>query len=376
MRIAFTTPATLEFGVESAYRVPLGGSESALCYLTEALALQRNEVFLLNNTSVPALSRGVQCLRAESQVLKSLKPLDAVVVQNSAGQAAGLRRLITGATLLVLWTGHAHDQPVMRPLHDPGERDAYDGIAFVSEWQRGHFVQHFGIEPGRTAVLRNGIGPAFRGLFADGESITAQKSWPPVLAYTSAPYRGLVVLLDVLPGIRSRLPGTRLKVFSSLQGRNISAGVSEAELGRLYKLCESTDGVEYVGPVPQPVLARELRSVAALAYPSIFEETSCIAVLEAMAAGCWIVASDLAALPETTAGFGSLVPLVDSPVVDYRSAYVEAATEVFKRLAPPNTAEIETHLRRQVNHVNEACTWHILAKQWAQWLATIKPRGA
>src|SRR5271166_4470184 len=141
MRIAFTTPARLEFGVESAYQIPLGGSESALCYLAEALAQQGNEVFLLSSTLAPALSRGVQCLHAESQVLKSLHPLDALVVQNCAGQAAGLRRLITGATLLVLWTGHAHDQPAMRPLHDPCERDAYDGIAFVSEWQRGHFVQ-------------------------------------------------------------------------------------------------------------------------------------------------------------------------------------------------------------------------------------------
>jgi glycosyltransferase involved in cell wall biosynthesis len=375
MRIAFTTPAKLEFGIESAYRIPLGGSESALCYLAEALAQKQNEVFLLNNSSAPGFSRGVRCLRAESQVLKSLEPLDALVVQNCAGQGPGLRRLLAGAASLVLWTQHAHDQPAMRPLNDTDERDSYGGFVFVSEWQHAHFAQHFGIKNGRTVVIRNGIGPAFLGLFADDMPIKEQKLWPSVLAYTSAPYRGLAVLLDVFPEIRHRFAGTRLKVFSDLQSHNV-ADASESELGQLRSLCDSMDGVEYFGAVPQPVLARELRGVAALAYPNTFEETFCIAVLEAMAAGCWIVSSDLAALPETTAGFGRLVPLVDSPVVDYRSAYIGAITEVLSRLGSESTVEIETHLRRQVNHVNGACTWPILAEHWSQWLASVKPRSA
>jgi len=375
MRIAFFTIAELEFGVDSAYQVPLGGSESALCYLAEALAQQGHEVFLLHNTSAPGLSRGVHCLRAEPQVVKTLQPLDALVVQNATGWARVLPPLLLPNTLLVLWTQHAPDQPAMRSLHDPDERGSYAGIAFVSEWQRRQYQQHFGIDPQRSAVLRNAIGPAFGGLFADGSAVLARKSRPPVLAYTSTPFRGLNVLLDMLPEIRRRVPGTRLKVYSSLRVYQFATSLDEAGFGQLYRQCRETDGVEYVGSVPQPVLAGELRSVALLAYPNTFKETSCIAALEAMAAGCWIVTSDLAALPETTAGFARLIPVGNSVDVDYRRSFVEAVVEVLGQFTGPAAAAAEAHLHRQTSYVNESCTWPVRAQEWVDWLSSLRPRA-
>ncbi|MFT3790516.1 MAG: glycosyltransferase [Rudaea sp.] len=63
-------------------------------------------------------------------------------------------------------------------------------------------------------------------------------------------------------------------------------------------------GVECAGPVGQSRLATEIRTAAALAYPSIYPETSCISVLEAMRCGCAILTTRLGALPETAASFG------------------------------------------------------------------------
>jgi glycosyltransferase involved in cell wall biosynthesis len=373
MRIAFFSDQ--DFRVESAYQVPLGGSESALCFLAEALAQQGHQVFLLSAAREPLFSRGVQCLSANPQVVKTLQPLDALVLQNHAGWAPITRPVLAKNTRLILWTQHAHDRPAMEALNDLRERSAYDGFAFVSEWQRGQYLKHFDIDPARSVVLRNAPGPAFAGLFPAGTSPFEHKSRPPLLAYTSTPFRGLDLLLDVLPDLRRAIPGAVLKVFSSMQVYGAPQALDEAQFGHLYRQCREMDGVEYLGSLPQPALANELRSVALLAYPNTFPETSCIAVLEAMAAGCWIVTSDLAALPETTAGFARLIPVVGSTCADYERRFIEAVAQVLVPGSRSEAAEGEAHLRRQVQYVHESCTWPLRARQWTQWLESMTSQG-
>ncbi len=54
-------------------------------------------------------------------------------------------------------------------------------------------------------------------------------------------------------------------------------------------------------------MAREFMKSAILCYPNTFAETSCITAMEAQAAGCAIVTSKLAALPETVANAGIMI---------------------------------------------------------------------
>jgi tetratricopeptide (TPR) repeat protein len=215
LRLAFVCFNPLPFHLDTPYRLPLGGSESSLCYLAEALAGRGHQVFVLQPGPTPASSRSVSCLPLNDRAIRQLVDLDAFIVLNLAGQARQLRALLAPQTALVLWTQHALDQPAVRPLGDPGERDGYDGFAFVSEWQRQEYLRHFGLDPRRTGVLKNGIAPAFQGLFPDDRPILAGKTRPPVLAYTSTPYRGLDLLLEamaagclVVTSARGALPET------------------------------------------------------------------------------------------------------------------------------------------------------------------------
>jgi len=102
----------------------------------------------------------------------------------------------------------------------------------------------------------------------------------------------------------------RLKVFSSLKAYQVIEERDEWE--PLYRRCAETAGVEYVGSVTQSEVARQLRSVNILAYPNTFAAISCIAVMEALASGCFVVTSNWEYLPETTAVFARLIPLSPS----------------------------------------------------------------
>ncbi|PSB54070.1 hypothetical protein C7B67_00590 [filamentous cyanobacterium Phorm 6] len=384
MKIGFLDTYTWDYNIETPYRQPLGGTQSAICYLAEALAAQGNEVFLLNNTSESGMSRGVDCRRrvVDKSNLELLRSLDFLVIVNIVGKALEIKPLLGNQTKLILWI---HNEPgfvFLQGFNNKQEINACDGFVFVSDWQREQFQQRFGIDWNRCCVLRNAIAPCFANIFPDHISIRSQKSQPPILAYTSTPFRGLDILLKVFPEIRQAVPGTRLKVFSSMKVHQIDDNDNQLFFGQLYEECQATEGVEYIGSIPQPELVRQLHSVAVLAYPNTYSETSSIAVMEAMASGCRIVTSELAALPETTAGFARLVSMggvenlasvtnwnrADKPDWEgYTRRFLEAIVGVLKE----GDATAENHLRQQVEYVNRGCVWSVRSREWVEWLNSI-----
>lgn len=393
MRIAFVDPLPWDYQVETPYQQALGGSQSAVCYLAEALAHQGHEVFLLNGTSFISLSRGVVCLPlslASRGLFQSLG-LKALIVVNQPDVGLQLKPLLTGETRLICWIQSAPDQSNMRSLSQPQLRQAYDGFALVSDWQRERF-QPFGLADATIKVLRNAIAPAFQSLFSDADSILAAKTQPPILAYTSTPFRGLEWLLELFPQIRAAVPSARLKVFSSMQVYQQDA--SHDEFRGLYDRCRAVDGVEYIGSLSQPQLAQELRSVTMLTYPNIFFETSCIAALEAIASGCQVITSAIGALPETTAGFARLIPiphaeselphfatLTAQTRQTYAQQFVAAAVQGLQAhmtnpeaIASRNSEALASALYNQVEFANRHCTWSVRSQEWISWLNELPSR--
>ncbi|MDX2211782.1 MAG: tetratricopeptide repeat protein [Oculatellaceae cyanobacterium bins.114] len=385
MRIAFLDPIPWDYRPETPYQQPLGGSQSAVCYLAEALAQAGHTVFLLNGTSRTDLSSGVVCLplaAGSPELLKSLV-LDALVVVNQPDIGQHFRPLLPRSTRLVCWIQSAADQDNMRSLHQPELQQIYDGFAMVSEWQRDQFHHHLGLELTKMGVLRNAIAPVFQHLFAPTTPILAAKPQPPVLAYTSTPFRGLELLLDLFPTIRATVPGTTLKVFSSMQVYQQS--VTQDEFRDLYERCYRLEGVEYVGSLPQTELAQALRTVTAWTYPNIFFETSCIAVMEAIASGCQVITSAIGALPETTSGLAQLIAIPNAETStpqrfvswtwetqqEYAQQFIAATVQALQNQVADPLA-IETALRNQVNFVNQTCVWAVRVHEWENWLNSLK----
>jgi hypothetical protein len=280
MRIAFVDSSGWQYSVETPFERPMGGSQSALCYLAAELARLGLAVTIFNGSTKPSESHGVAVRnQVASAAPDFLNGFDVAIAQNAA-IGLPLRREMQTRIPLVLWNQHSYDQPQIARLIQAEERESWSSYAFVSEWQRDHFVRQFSVPLEKSRVMRNAMAPAFASRkieppwFATGQ--------PPTLFYSSTPFRGLDVLLQAFPAIRSAVPGTRLRIFSSMGVYQVPA--EKDEFRDLYSRARYIKGVQYVGSVGQRSLAKEIAGAAALAYPSTFAETSCIAVIEAMAA--------------------------------------------------------------------------------------------
>lgn len=90
------------------------------------------------------------------------------------------------------------------------------------------------------------------------------------------PRKGLDFLLQAWPQVRAGSPGATLRVV----------GVDRAE---------GPQGVEFLGRVPESRKRRELAEASVLVAPNLGGESFGMVVLEGLAAGCAVVASDLPA---------------------------------------------------------------------------------
>ncbi|MFE1602203.1 glycosyltransferase [Methylobacterium sp. ID0610] len=368
MRVAFIDPGAMSYTPATPEAAPLGGSQSALCHLAAQLARDGLDVTVATATDRPGRVHGVRVLSTRALSLADLSGVAAVVVLNGTDAAllAQLRARLGASVRLILWTQHAADEPAMRGLHDPAQRAGWDAFAFVSDWQRHAYLTRFGLPPERCRTLRNAVAPAFAAR-PPSEQDLAARPWPPILAYTSTPYRGLDVLLDSLPRIRAALPGTVLRVYASLAPYQVTGEADPYQ--NLYARCRATEGVDYRGAIPQAALAEDLRDVTALAYLNRFPETSCIAVMEALAAGCLVVTSRLGALPETGMGLAHLTPVPDEPAA-HAALYAERMVAVLARRRddPAGTAR---RLREQAERVLATAIWPVRAAAWAAWFRAL-----
>lgn len=360
MKLVFVDVGHLDYDADTPFNAPLGGSQSAAVYLAAELATLGIEVAYVNGVAAPRVARNVPFFGPDRVRGDFLNRFDAVISISTAVGAALRRDGVTKP--LVLWCQHAHDQPAVKDLANAAEREAWTALAMVSEWQAEGYRQHLGVPRERMAIKRNAVSPAFL-------EREPAKPWfltgaPPVLVYTSTPFRGLDVLLTAFPTIRKSVPDASLRVFS---GMAVYQSADTYEV--LYELCRALPGAEHVGNLPQRDLAREMSGAAALAYPSTFAETSCIAVMEAMAAGAMILTTQLGALPETAHGFGQLLPLKGSRV-DVATAYAAMVVEAL-RFARERPRESAVRVEEQVRFARSHYTWANRAREWRDWISTL-----
>jgi glycosyltransferase involved in cell wall biosynthesis len=364
MKILFVNLSALAFTVATPDHAPLGGSESAVCYLARQLARRGHIIALAAN--LPDGQGGI--VEAVSHYpLATIKDagffaeqnFDVIVICNAPAAAAPLRAL-SPLSRLVLWAHVLQDQPSMQCLMQAQTRDALDAVVFVSSWQRAEVERAFGAFP-KAVVIGNGIAPAFENMFASSKKLLDAKQNR--AAYAATPFRGLSVLVRAMQGIDRDV---KLDVFSSMkvyQAADDDYAALFAELGQ-------NPAITCHGSVAQTELAARLRASAFLFYPCIFPETFCIGAAEAMAAGMKVVATRLGALEETTMGFADLMPIATSDGDALAAAFRDAMrSAIDARLRDP--AAWAEEMFEQVACANENFSWAARAMEWEQVLRAL-----
>jgi glycosyltransferase involved in cell wall biosynthesis len=369
MRIVFVDGTFLDYTPATPFERPLGGMQSAACYLAIALARRGHAVSLINRGNTRRGSyHGVWCAGFDTISGEALNRFD-VVVSISTGSRA--YRLDGVTRPLVLWTGHDIDRAAVEALRDETERYLWDRIVMVSEWQADRYCAHFQIKRDQVSVLRNAVSPAFEGL-QRAQPYFFESGRPPVLFYSSTPYRGLDVLLAAFPLIRARLPDCEARIYSGMEVYQTPA--KEDPHRPLYERCRSTEGLRYIGSVSQSALAKAAAEVDVFAYPSTYAETSCIALMAAMSAGCLVLGSTLGALPETAAGFGSLCERpANASKEQFAELYARHAVGIIED-ANRNPERYAAQLETQRSFALKNYSWSGRAIEWEALLADLLHR--
>ena len=97
--------------------------------------------------------------------------------------------------------------------------------------------------------------------------------------------------------------------------------------------------------------------------------------MEAMAAGMYVITSDLGALPETTAGMGLLIPPATFPsdIQQYAEAFAARLMDAIRQInADPEAFWVARW--QQVQIVTKHWTWSVRAAEWEELLENLRVR--
>jgi len=259
-----------------------------------------------------------------------------------------------------------HSKRKILVLHDlPGDPEVqhlkndgwkrFDKLVFVSHWQQQMYNAYLGVPFEAGIVLQNAINPIEK----------HKKPQDKVrLMYFSTPHRGLELLYPTYGNLYKEFGDKiELNVYSSFDLYGWHVRDKPYEL--LFEKLRAHPGINYSKSVSNDVIREELKRSHILAYPSIWQETSCLVMIEALCAGLVCVHSSLAALPETAMGSTYMYGYtenVEHHMTRFEANLRDAITDVL------NGDEMSED---RVDFLNDTYSWENRQWQWKELLTSL-----
>ena len=258
----------------------------------------------------------------------------------------------------ILWQQNSYDQPnLVHWFKDKSNHDKYDWYVFNSHWSYEKYRMVFDIPTHKSVVIKNAIDKI------EPSKLEYKKGDPIKLIYTSTPWRGLNVLLAAMQLVEN--PLIQLDVYSSTQvyGDQFKSA-NDDRYKDLYEQAKTLSNVNYIGYKPNEFIKDNLKNYHMFVYPNIWEETSCIAAIEAMAAGLYCITTDYGALFETGSEYITYIPY-EKDYIKLAHTFASVIDVAADRLGDQG---VKDHLKSQIEFTNRFYSWDLRKNIWNRFL--------
>ena len=267
-------------------------------------------------------------------------------------------KLLEKNKINILWMHHYVNQKETENLKNKEYINKLNYIVFNSNWNFENFKIQYKIPENKSIVLRNAINKI------DFKNKTKDKI---SLIYHTTPWRGLELLLKVFKKINRE--NVELNVCSStiIYGKKFHDSY-EKKFQKLFDDCKNIKNVNFHGYKSNSSILEMLKEVHIFSYPSIWTETSCIAAIEAMAAGCEVVTTNLGALKETCSPFAKFVNFeknLHNLELNYLSSLIDSINNFWSE-------DNQQKLKTQREKINQIYSWETRKVEWTDFLKKIK----
>lgn len=394
MKIAFVDVLGLPYDGDTLQKRGLGGSESAVIYMSEELTRLGFQVSVFHECEhddcAPGNYAGVQHVPL-SHLEHDACDFDIVISSRSVEPflpthlhdaswcktAPQLYTQLQKVPHKVLWLHDTfcHGDHLVEQLVT---QNMIQELFVLSDWHMTYVLncdhgsrRNYEVLKNRTWCTRNGV-----------------KNWIPYVdvsakdpnqfVYNASVSKGMQPLLEVIwPQIKQHIPEATLKVIGGYYRFRSDQPPDEQEQNwhRLKRDHDKKLGVEFTGIIPQQQVAEILAKSSLMLYPAVFPETFGISSLESITYHTPIVTCTFGALEETALDMACYkMPYAVAP--NSLFTQIDSAKQMQQFVQLTLQAHANKYLLQQKQHycgiVKPYTSWHLVALQWKQHFYRIK----
>lgn len=387
MKIAIVDVLGLPYDGTTVYKRGLGGSESAVIYISQELAKLGFQVYVFNdcdsNECAPGLYDGVTYCPIQS-LANMICDFDIAISSRSVEpwlaphMHEGFRfrydpqifnNLRVNTKYKVLWL---HDTFCYGDqfLESLVVQNHIHQLFVLSDWHM-HYVlncdhgnkRNYEVLKNKTFITRNGVKN-----WLPWVDITAKN--PHQFVYNSSVSKGMVPLLQkIWPQIKQSIPQAELKIIGGYYRFKEDQPPDEQEIKwqELKQRFDNQMGVNFLGIIPQQQIAEILAASTFMLYPGAFPETFGISAQESLLYNTPLITTRFGALEETALELACYkIPYAIEPNSLFTNINHDSQVEQFVNLTlwAYNNKYLLQQKQHYCNIIRPLVGWNHVALQW------------